>query len=313
MASSDVSVHANQTPRVGSHAGIKLREDTAFTDHKGQEQQSIRERTEAGIDNLQEVLSKILEPGEVVFYVLSVPTSARDFEKLVFTNHRLLFFWVARDGTWKKSVSRGVHWGDLVEAKVGGWVKRSLSLKYRNGTKETYDGIEDSSNKIRLLLNALLPSRLERQETTGEATPAQGVVRYCSGCLSTLAPGVPHCSRCGLPTVSGSAWNPNAISFISFFFTFLPAGIMHAVNYERMGYPEKKKPRLILFVAGFVVFLAAAFILPNAGIFGAISIGIAIFFYQDQKAIFQRHLAMGGKRHRLPFLWHCHFFGLWFL
>ncbi|MFQ5664314.1 MAG: tetratricopeptide repeat protein [Terriglobia bacterium] len=313
MPAADFPVHPDQIPRLGSGVGVRLREDTIYTDHEGKEKKGIRKRTEKVLAKLQEPLRKVLEPHEAILYVSGPHWRASAFEQLVFTNRRLLFFLVKRDGSWTRSL-RSVRWGDLAEAKVK-WLGPTLRLKYLNGKKEPYEGLrQDDAKKIKVLLAVLLPA------SAGEATPAQAVASHCPDCLAALTPEVYQCSQCGLAiSVPGSAWSPKAISFISFFFTFLPAGIMHAINYERLGYPEKKKLRLILVIVGFIVFTAAIFLTPDnrstRQIFAAINLGISAFFYQDQKAIFQQHLSRGGKKApiRVPlalsFLWVVIFLG----
>ena len=62
-------VHPNQTPRLASHVGVRLREDTAYTDHQGLEVQNIRNHTEKTIDKLKEALNKVLETEEVILCI----------------------------------------------------------------------------------------------------------------------------------------------------------------------------------------------------------------------------------------------------
>ncbi len=295
MPLADVPIHPGQAPRLASRAGIRVREDTAYTNAEGREEDSVRETANEVICNLQEGLRNALEPDEVVLYVARGPTAAGLFEQFVFTNRRLLFFLIGYDGDREKSLS-SVRWGDVAKARVKGWVRSVLKLKYRNGQKEAYSGLRvGDDKKIKVLLAALLPA------SASEATPAQGMVPHCAGCEAALIAGTSHCTRCGRDnTVPGSAWSPKAISFISVFFTFLPAGIMHAINYGRLGYPDKKKQRLMITLVGFPFFLAASLFaagneLTSQGVV-AIYGAIAVFFYTDQRVLFRRHLHRGGKK-----------------
>ncbi len=299
MPPADFPIHPGQAPRFGSRGGVRFREDTAYTNAEGQEEDGIRETADEVIDNLQEGLRNALEPDEAVLYVARGPTTVGLFEQFVFTNRRLLFFLIGHDGDRAKSLS-SVRWGDVAKARVTGWVRSILKLKYRNGQREAYSGLRmGDDKKIEVLLAALLPA------SASEATPAQGMVPHCAGCEVALIAGTPHCIRCGRDnTVPGSAWSPKAIAFISAFFTFLPAGIMHAINYERLGYPEKKKRHLIMTLVGFPVFLGAILFTAGyeevtRGFFSAIHVGIAGFFYKDQQVLFRRHLHRGGKKAHL--------------
>ena len=170
------------------------------------------------------------------------------------------------------------------------------------------------AKKIKILLAVLLSA------SSGESTPAQAMVVHCPQCLTALTPGVPQCSHCGLSiSVPESAWSPNAIAVISFFFTLLPAGIMHAINYERLGHREKKKSTLVWVIVGFIVWIAVILLMPEfdgsgAGFLGA-QVGIAMYFHRSQQQMFQQHLSRGGKKAplgipvALSFLWVVIFIG----
>lgn len=201
-----LSVHPEQAARLASHAGVPLREDTAFTNHKGQEKSGIRKGTEKALDKLQDALHKVLGPDEVVLYVARCQAPASAWEQmafgwyiyyvtgtvLVFTNQRLLHFLVKGDGSWKRSL-RGLSWGDVAEARVKGWFTSTLELKYRNAKKETYWRLRGGdAKKIKLLLGILLPA------SVGEGSAAQAMVSLCPGCVAPLTPGVYQCSACGL-------------------------------------------------------------------------------------------------------------------
>ena len=206
MPAADLVIHSNHAPRVDSAAGVRLRWDTVYSNHKGDEKKSIRKRADKAIGKLQDILRKVLRPDEVVLYLARAQAPVNMVEQLTFgwyiyyvtgtflvlTNRRLLHFLVKRDGSWKRSL-RSVHWGDVEEAKVRGWLSPQLKLKYRNGKKETYWGLRrDDAKKINVLLQALLLGSL------GEVTATHTTVSLCPECLAELRPGLYQCSQCHL-------------------------------------------------------------------------------------------------------------------
>ena len=96
------------------------------------------------------------------------------------------------------------------------------------------------------------------------------------------------------------AWNPKAIGGIAFFFTFLPAGVMYAINYERLGYPEKKTPGIVFTIVGFALYILVIALLPDFpgsnSLFMGFNIGMTAFFFQGQKKLFEQHLQQGGGK-----------------
>ncbi len=206
MPAADIAVHPEQIPRQGSRAGVRLREDTVYADHKGRESRGVRKRADKALDKLQDALTRILEPDEVVFYLARCQAPVGALEQftfgwyiyyvtgtvLVFTNLRVLHFLVRRDLSWKRSL-RSVRWGDLEQAQVKGWLSPQLYFKYRNGKQEKYWGLRrDDANKIKALVAVLLPGSL------GASTPAQAMVSLCPDCLAELTPRVYQCHKCSL-------------------------------------------------------------------------------------------------------------------
>jgi hypothetical protein len=206
MPSPDLPILGHPGPRIGSSAGVRLREDTVYTNHKGEEKKSIRKRADKALAKLAVILRQVLEPDEVVLYLARGQAPVSAFEQITFgwyiyyvtgavlvlTNRRLLQILVKRDGSWKENL-RSLHWGDVAEAKVKGWLTPQLQLKYRNGKKATYWGLRrEDSSKIKVLLEAVLPG------SSGESTAAQSMVSLCPDCRAVLPPRVYRCSQCGL-------------------------------------------------------------------------------------------------------------------
>ena len=206
MASPQVAVHPEQAPRPGSFNGVAIREDTIYTNHKGEESKGIRKRAEKALEKLAEPLRRVLQGDETILFVAHCLAPVNILEQLtmgwyirqatssvvVLTNRRLLHFLVKSNGGWKK-VLRGLAWGDVEQACVKGWLHPALELKYRNGKKESYWNLSrDDGRKIMMLIPAILAAGAL------ESTAAQAPVSLCPGCLSPLSPRVYQCSRCGL-------------------------------------------------------------------------------------------------------------------
>jgi hypothetical protein len=206
VPSTQLPFHSGQPIRLSSHSGVLVREDTAFSNYKGVEKKGIRKRAEQALEKLEEPLRKFLEPDEAVLYIARgqiMPSGVEQFLLgwhahylapgfLVLTNRRLLHLLMTRKGTWRRCL-RSARWGDLEGAKVKGLLGAKLNLKYRDGKKEVYWGMRrEDSNKIRVLLEALLP------QAAGETSPALSMASLCPQCRAALLPGVYECPGCHL-------------------------------------------------------------------------------------------------------------------
>jgi hypothetical protein len=122
------------------------------------------------------------------------------------------------------------------------------------------------------------------------------------------------------PNAAGAPWSPRAIGWITFLFTFLPGGVMLALNWDRLGQPEKKVPTLLAVIAGFFAFCGALFFVPDNPVtdrlFNVVNVAVAITFWRLQKDLFDEHEAKGGAKGRilvpvlLSFLWVVLFVGV---
>jgi len=90
-------------------------------------------------------------------------------------------------------------------------------------------------------------------------------------------------------------WRPASIALITFCFSILPGGIMHALNYERLGQGGLKRPRLLTVALAFLF----CFGLQLADIPGlalvAINLGFAMYIYDSQRDVFEKHVQAGGQ------------------
>lgn len=208
MAKNDLPIHSSQSPRLGVHSGVRVREDVAFTSHKGEENEKVAKRARAALEKLQEPLRKLIQADEAVLCVAEAQAPVGVLEQLtmgwyiyrvsravlVVTNRRLLHFLTRPKGfmswEWQQSL-RSVAWGDLESAEVKGWLGRELRLKYRDGKKEKYWGIRGpDAKKLKALIEVLLP------QSAGETTSALGVTQLCPHCIAPLTMGVYQCSQC---------------------------------------------------------------------------------------------------------------------
>jgi hypothetical protein len=206
MIASGIQVLPEVSPQLTTYLGVPTRADSAYTDGKGKEDKGIRKRTEKALESIQEILRKVLEPNEAVFYCARAQAKPSAFEQLflgwagtytgfglfVLTNRRLLCLRVRRNGGWEKSL-RTARWGDLEQAKVTGIFGVNLKIRYRSGSSETYWRIRgDDGKKIKQLI------ALFQGAGSGDASPTQEMTSICPNCLKPLATGVYECSQCHL-------------------------------------------------------------------------------------------------------------------
>lgn len=94
-------------------------------------------------------------------------------------------------------------------------------------------------------------------------------------------------------------WNPNSFIVFSVLSSFLPAGIMYALNYGRSGYNKKKWTYLI----GVIIFLPIALFLTSllpdflskTVLTGINAVG-GIYFMNTQEQLYKNHIKSGEKR-----------------
>lgn len=212
MPNAQFPVYSQQSLRLGSLDGVRIREDTLYSDPQGLDRPNIRKNAEKIIHGLRDVLARILGPEEVVLDVASGQMFLGLPEMLtlgwyaayvtrvifVFTNQRLMSFRVKGRGIfsigmeWNRGVS-SANWGDIEELSAQGGLVPTLSLKYRDGRREKFRGFRrDNAGKIQKLWNAL-------QSAGGfQSSAAQGLVPLCPACFSPLTPRVYECAKCHL-------------------------------------------------------------------------------------------------------------------
>ena len=206
MAKPDIAVHANQVQRLATIEGLRVCEDVAYTDYKGQENGRTLKRVSAILNKLGPVLQRVLAADETVLYAARMQAPVSLLEQLtmgwylyrvsaavlVITNRRIVQILVDTKGRWRGNL-RTVAWGDITEATVKGWLSPVLWLKCRNGNRDKYWRLKHAdAKKIRVLAAALVPA------SSGETTAAQGAVSLCPECLAQLSERVYVCPACSL-------------------------------------------------------------------------------------------------------------------
>jgi hypothetical protein len=204
MVDAQMPVHPEQSPRLSSHSGVLVREDVAFANPQGVEKGGIRKRAEQLLDKLQEPLRKFLEPNEAVFCIVRAqirPSGVEQFmlgwqafllspAVLVITNRRVIHMLVNRSANWRHSF-RYTLWGDMEEAKVKGMIGGTLHLKFRNGKKEVYAGLNRNDVKtLKRFLEVVVPAG------SHETSSYQGMTNLCPECRAPLTPGIYECPQC---------------------------------------------------------------------------------------------------------------------
>lgn len=210
MADPNLQVHSNRLPQIAPGSSVSVREDVAFSDAQGTERPRLRKSAGEMISRLQEILPRVLQPREVVLYVLAAQAPISPFAQmflgwqvygftrtiLVLTNMRLLRFRIRGKGwngwVWNQGL-QSVSLGDISEAKVkGSFLSRQLLLQYRDGRKERYWRLRSRDARK---LKAVLPPLI--QNSTGAVSPAGGMAPLCPKCLAALTPNTYRCSQCG--------------------------------------------------------------------------------------------------------------------
>jgi len=209
MASIDVPIHSSVPPRLLNRNGIRVREDVLYADAKGRDKNKLHKRAAKALDDLGDILRRVLEPNETIFYIAEtqmMPGALTQFfgggwhtysiprTLLFLTERRIIAFRLRkrmRRWVWNRGL-RTLRWGDLLEAAPGGFLSRYLTLKFRDGQKQAYWRFPlGDFKKIKLLIQIL------KANGAGESSAAGGMVSLCPNCLATLAPGNYHCPSCG--------------------------------------------------------------------------------------------------------------------
>lgn len=97
---------------------------------------------------------------------------------------------------------------------------------------------------------------------------------------------------------SKAPWSPTGIAVLTLLFSPFAGGVLHGLNYSRLGQPVYR--RFILarnLLAGGLIFLFANLpTLNTPGLGIAFSLFVAAYFYKTQEQAFQKHRSQGGRK-----------------
>jgi hypothetical protein len=90
-------------------------------------------------------------------------------------------------------------------------------------------------------------------------------------------------------------WSPTGIALLTLFCSPLAGGILHGLNYGRLGQPIYRRFALARNLLAALLMLFPTLLLKESYSLGT-SLFFAAFYYKTQEAAFQRHLSRGGKK-----------------
>lgn len=93
-------------------------------------------------------------------------------------------------------------------------------------------------------------------------------------------------------------WSPTGIALITLLFSPLPGGILHAMNYARLGQPERTRLALASNLITTTILFFVTFYAERSlrAVTWLAAITIAAYFYKSQDELFRRHQSAGGQK-----------------
>jgi tetratricopeptide (TPR) repeat protein len=101
----------------------------------------------------------------------------------------------------------------------------------------------------------------------------------------------------GRPEEPRRAWSPGGIAIVTVLLSPLPGGILHALNYARLGLPERRRRALVTNLCGAAAFAVVAYLVPLWSLL--LTFAFAAYFQGSQSGLFESHLARGGRKANL--------------
>jgi len=185
---------------------LPIDRQACFADHQGRQSDKIQAAQTKTLGPLMPYLKAVLKPEETILCSAKASTEINPIEHLltgwaiyylkacvmVATSQRLLCFRTYARGRPNGSVSQ-IAYGDLKEAKVGGWLTGTLALKYKKGgpETETFANIQGGDAKK---LKAILPDLLK----AGQPSPEGRRWHLCPRCAAALLRDRFSCPSCQL-------------------------------------------------------------------------------------------------------------------
>lgn len=183
--------------------GIPMNQQTAFSTPKGEFKERIKKRQLKMVKKYGAMLKQVLEPGEEVQLAMRGCSPMSVLEQLttgwivyllkrctlVVTNKRILHFPSKTNFDPKYSVSQ-IRYGDVESIKPSALGGRKLTIKYKNGKKETFLYLNEGRK-----FKSIVPNlRLKGEETS----LFRQRHHLCPKCAAPLEPAVYTCWKCGL-------------------------------------------------------------------------------------------------------------------
>jgi hypothetical protein len=189
--------------RAMNNMNLPIKETVAFSNKKGVFKESIKKKQLSMLEHYVPLLKQFLEPGEEILLVMrgcSPMTPMEQFTTgamiyyikrctLVVTNRRILHFPATKNFFPRHSIAQ-IRYGDVEEFKPSAFLGRKFTVKYKNGTKETFLYVNESAK-----LKSILPGL----QMAGQQPTTSGVRHHlCPKCNAVLTPGAYDCPACRL-------------------------------------------------------------------------------------------------------------------
>jgi hypothetical protein len=189
--------------------GLRINQDVCFTTANKKLHMGIMKRQLKVLKEFAPMLKQVMKPDEEILLAVKASSPMSWFEQmvtgwiiyylkrcvLVITNERILHFPTRLNFKPKASIAQIVY-GDIAEAKVSGFFGRALTIKYRNGKKESFNYIQAAEFKK---LKTILP----RLSKGGQPSEVGERHHLCPRCQARLLAGKYTCPSCRLQFKDG--------------------------------------------------------------------------------------------------------------
>ncbi len=183
--------------------GLPVNQSIAFSNHKGELKERLKKKQLKMLEPFAPLLKQFLEPGEEVLLALRGCSPMSFLEQftsgwmiyyikrcvLVVTDRRILHFPVKGNYSPRQSIAQ-IRFGDVDTIKLSTFLGRKFTVKYKNGKKETFLQVKDTT-KLKAVLNEI-PMSAQQPTTCG--------IRHhlCPKCTAQLTMGEYLCPSCKL-------------------------------------------------------------------------------------------------------------------
>lgn len=91
-------------------------------------------------------------------------------------------------------------------------------------------------------------------------------------------------------------WSPTGIALVTLVVSPVAGAILHALNYPRLGWPQRWRLALFSNLITPLVFVLIGMLGSSGSSNLVISLFLAAYFYKTQAPLFERHRAAGGSK-----------------